>query len=1168
MLPRSIASELYEALSELKRRVGDVDSWMSDRLQWAPEKLYRVLSAEQIDTAALAILAADDAAEAKARGEEPNAGGVIVASMTGFGKGRVLAATCLAAVLRGRNVVFMTLQENLFSDFWRDIRGIESEELFGRPLLINEGATIVDVEDPDTPVLVEPYSKKSVTQCVRDKRLPDGCRLVMLTHSQVNRPGIPRAAFLEAISENAHLALDEAHKAAGESNTRYNIDLARSRAASTTESSATFAADISNLGAYTSVMPWLANIPGTANLPRHIQIALSQASVKEASTAGGIIRHELDMDGIQTKIIRPSDEIIERNERVSDELAPILSRLAIMARQVSGIIASYNLENKELLKSIADKDRKQHNKFKETWTTSPFGSRLSSFQNQILTALNVDLCASVTLESLRNGQKPIAVIEATMESIMNQLRAGEIVGENDDVLDPDPPTIKAALFRFVDAVSTVLHKYTPDGETERVSEHVDLRKEYDGLQKQSDEVKALVSQIRDMPLYPIDQIREIVEAHKNAEGQNYVVGEVSGRSLRINGGKYEKNLINRNQTVARLNNGGVDAAIFTKAASTGLSAHDKFQKSAQAHMVWVSLIGDIREKRQMEGRVNRRGQRTKPLFSVLDTGLPYNTFVLTNGDRKENKLDANLTGAETSGVSTGMTDPIDLIGEDVAREFLNLNRHIATEMGISLNITVANSDKELYFVNKLFRRLPLVSVSKARSIITAFFAGYEDRLKYSINPNLVRSLEGQWKPVKRFILQPGNGSDDPLKGPDVTVTVISKTVTKKPLRSDVVGKIVRDSRQRLRKTYDPKPYLETLETRREMILTRAMDGEVHKTLRAALCERHENHVQVMQRRLNQAVRFLQDIVPGCGVMLPDDMGAMQPHIILDIKYPEVNRVNVLRDYHVTALLPGASEPTIVSLEAILRYSGARFLNETDTRSSLLNLCNEAPHGEVEIFRTIIDGNLMNGILDAHHLGLGEAGTWKDIHSRMNMSIIVPKPAEVRIAHTPVRIPSPVVALELLRRQAEIIVAESLDPKCDALKIRRVGNSDSVAVVLPEKEKSLPAYFSPVFQDLLLTPATTEEYQKKYPQKFVSETGFVAGDTRTIDSKDLPRLITSLQCDKNLVFYTKPELRESVVSLTRDWRAKMAFQSAMRHTPEANLDSVPQEIYPEFVPEAR
>lgn len=1154
MIPRSVASELYEAIYNLQSRVGDIDDWMASRLQWTKEHLYKVLSAEQIDTAALAIHAADSAAEDKAKGLPSSAsgGGVIIASMTGFGKGRVLATTCRAALLSGRNVVFMTLQENLFSDFWRDIRGIESEDLFGRPLLVNEGSTIVDVEDPDTPILVEPYSRKQVLQSINDKKLPDGCRMVMITHSQVNRPGTPRSDFLEAVAAGAHFALDEAHKGAGESNTRENIDRVRAKAASTTESSATFAADIANLTAYTNVMPWLKDIPKLSSLPRPTQIALSQISVREATSAGGIVRHELDMDGINTEIIKPSAEIIAFNEQISDSVAPVLSAMAVMARDVDALLKMKNMENADYCKTLPPSMRKAA---KETWFTAPFGSRLSAIQNQILTALNVKLCAQVALDSLKNGEKPIAVIEATMESIMNQLRAGEIIGEDDQVLDPDPPTLKVALFRLADGLSSALHKYTPEGESERVEERIDISQEHDYLSEQLKRIKHLIGGIKDIPLYPIDEIREIVERHKTPDGRNYVVGEVSGRSLQIRDGKYVKNQINRNQVVARFNNGGVDMATFTKAASTGLSVHDKFKKSGRSHMIWVSLIGDVKEKRQMEGRCNRRGQRTKPRFSVLHTGLPYNTFVLTNGDRKEAKLDANLTGAETSGVTTGMPDPIDQIGEDVAREFLFLNRNIANQMGINLNVTVSVSEKELYFVNKLFRRLPLVSVSKANNIIKAFFAAYEDRLKYSINPNLVQSLKGNWKPVKSFILQPGDGSDHPLRGPDTTATIISKMVLKKPMRSTEVGKIVREARQRIRKDYNPQPYLQLLEKRRQKILENALDGEAHKSVHAALMAPRSNYVQVIQKRLNITAWFIEKALPGCGVILPDDMGVMQPHIILDIEHPEVSRVNVFRDYHITVLMPGASEPFVVSLDAIMRYSGARFMDENEARNSLLNQCNQAPEGEVPVFRTILDGNVTAAILDAHYLELGEAGTWIDQNSRINLSVLVPKSIEKHLTTVPVRIPLPEVGLELIRKNARLIIAESLSPKNDNISIVASKKAGFVEVSLPQKKKNLPLFASAAYQRLVIEPGNTKEYRERHPNKIISEDGFSSDDVREIKIEHLPELLHSLYQEGKLTFYADSSLRNEVIRLCNEHKARRV----RRPTNQKELEMVDSDL---------
>ena len=51
-----------------------------------------------------------------------------IGDQTGQGKGRVLAALARYAALNNKPVVFFTEKANLFSDFWRDLKDIDSHK--------------------------------------------------------------------------------------------------------------------------------------------------------------------------------------------------------------------------------------------------------------------------------------------------------------------------------------------------------------------------------------------------------------------------------------------------------------------------------------------------------------------------------------------------------------------------------------------------------------------------------------------------------------------------------------------------------------------------------------------------------------------------------------------------------------------------------------------------------------------------------------------------------------------------------------------------------------------------------------------------------------------------------------------------------------------------------
>lgn len=175
MIPRNLEGPVRRALARLTEEIGmDVDTYVASKLQMSPEEMELAFSAEQVDAIALAIK----------RTEEGR--GFINGDQTGQGKGRVLAALARYAVLNNVPVVFNTEKANLFSDFWRDLKDIDSAHLF-RPLILNDGEAIRNMETGKVEFRsIKPSELKSMMD--GGMSLADsGYNLMLSTYSQFNR---------------------------------------------------------------------------------------------------------------------------------------------------------------------------------------------------------------------------------------------------------------------------------------------------------------------------------------------------------------------------------------------------------------------------------------------------------------------------------------------------------------------------------------------------------------------------------------------------------------------------------------------------------------------------------------------------------------------------------------------------------------------------------------------------------------------------------------------------------------------------------------------------------------------------------------------------------------------------------------------------------------------
>jgi hypothetical protein len=272
---------------------------VSDRTKNDPKKLLaQHFLAEQVDSIALAIWNHD-------RGHS-----VIVGHQTGIGKGRIAAGLMKWARLRGMIPVFVTQNEGLYMEMFKDIDDIGDHANvtpFFTNLALNQGAGLYDVtgslwkprrsrqlahyntivstgelpmmdvvEAVDTSTIVDEVveetsdapteeggagvqsvgkkgkkGKKKGKPTEQTQTTQRRANVVFTTYSQFNgRPGLPRQDVLSAIGEKAFLVLDESHGAAGDSQVGAFMVGLLGNVAGAYYSSATFSKTPASMGLY------------------------------------------------------------------------------------------------------------------------------------------------------------------------------------------------------------------------------------------------------------------------------------------------------------------------------------------------------------------------------------------------------------------------------------------------------------------------------------------------------------------------------------------------------------------------------------------------------------------------------------------------------------------------------------------------------------------------------------------------------------------------------------------------------------------------------------------------------------------------------------------------------------------------------------------------------
>lgn len=982
MVPVNMAEATAKALDRIVAQYGPIDNFVATSLDMTLHELERYLSPEQIDAVGMGIAAMNRDRE------------FILADQTGLGKGRVLAALALAARVKGKNVVFLTEKANLFADFWRDISDIGAAPRMGAPFLLNNDSKIIDVMSPTGDVLFESERQDIIKRLVRAGGMPDGHNFMMASYSQFNRSGSPKSNYLASVAEGAFVLTDEAHNASGDSNTKKILDEALSGAYGVMRSSATFARRAKALLSYKRVLPPSLRNEDVGEMLDAGGNPLAEALSQYLAEDGVLIRREHDLSGLKIDVIM-DDARRERNRGFSDALAPILAKMAKLSRLVDDEINTRNEEN----------ERSGGKGAKEKWYTSNFGSRLSPLIRQFVTALEVDNCIERCVIALQSGEKPVIVIESTMESLMREL-AGESGSEDGDfdentdieITEEDlkaegtrPPDFRAALTLMVDRI---MHMSVKRGKED--PEKVPFEDEF--AVSEANDLKNLIDQFPDLSLSPIDDIRDRIEAagremyEKGVIPEAWKADEISARKMRVQNGLYEvRKSIDRNETIVAFNNGGIDALVITRAASTGLSLHasERVKDQRRRRMIELQIPVNVVERVQFWGRVNRRGQTSIPAFETLCTGLPLQMRIMAMENRKVAALSANVSANAENANAMDVPDLIDSVGNQVAQRILEDKPALSEKMCIAMrNIDQEVAEQELYYVNKLLQRMCMLMSDEQDELFNQLTTEYEDAIAgmkaEGKTPRGMRELEGLWKEVYRETYEEGNSEDGDVFGRSVELVTMEGHFDKNPFTTERVSDMIAAARSELGQQsgnavgpfFDAE--IKSIRNNKKRLLTASLSARL-VSVDYALKSKEPNAVKNADERLTKLMGTLAVVQPGLTMSVPSEDHGSVTAVIIDVRKPEKNEIHLPGRWAIKFAVPGESHVKEISLATLIRDPGYSLHPLQLGRSPEPNLkvFDNAPRGTIVETRQFLDGNLVKAVAIAAEARAGHMVIYYD-----------------------------------------------------------------------------------------------------------------------------------------------------------------------------------------------
>jgi hypothetical protein len=315
MIPRNLAGSTYKALQRLEDRVGDLDTYVRNAINFDAEQ-YKYLAPEQVDAAALMVASID-------RGR-----GFILGDQTGAGKGVTLATAVSVAWERGFPVIFVTKQDNLFSDFYRDLKktGLHAKM---RPLVLNHGAAIVDQFSDTLEKVASGISRKEFMANFRFGLSGfDNPNIIFATYSQFNAgEESEKSDWIKSVAPNAVVIFDEAHIAAGDTSKLGTVctdmaDLSRA----VVFSSATWLKDARQMRFYQRALPASVDANMVSDAMKAGGESLQEVFTAMMAEDGLFIRRERDSSAVD--IIKVTDDTrLAANEQIANKVSVILQGL-------------------------------------------------------------------------------------------------------------------------------------------------------------------------------------------------------------------------------------------------------------------------------------------------------------------------------------------------------------------------------------------------------------------------------------------------------------------------------------------------------------------------------------------------------------------------------------------------------------------------------------------------------------------------------------------------------------------------------------------------------------------------------------------------------------------------------------------------------------------------
>lgn len=1102
MVPRNLASPLRRAMIEIEKEIPHIDPWLEKRLQYEPGGMNGIMSAEQADAVVMGLKRMDAGLGFMVADQTGIGKGRIIALLARATRVAGEPVVFLTETADLFTDLWRDIEDTNSEGFFKNIMILNDNESItstktGEVIARSAPREMVDRTmrsmemPPDVDIVFATYSQfnRDPIKAIRNHSEIAVDELTASTLSASTRKlmdwvqGSRRAAGLkdaktmivEAVdisaekdlvakmpmaavkslwigkaTKGALLLMDEAHNASGEtSQTNLNLDHGVLVAKNVVYSSATFARTAKNMRIYRRLFPASVDVEGLHETLKKGGEPLQEALSSMLAEDGGMIRREHDFSML--KFVAKIDHArLSRNEEYTDKLAEILAAMTFLTRETRQLTDALSTEMREKLIALNESLKNGGSTMQHDVASvgivkrSSIGNNLYTIMRAFLVLLKVDEAADEAIADLREGRKPVLVVDHTLEAELNkridEAKEAGLVTETEDGLLMKSPGFRSILLDRLESMS----KVSLDGQDLELMRRPEFAAAVRHIEK-------LIGEFPDIESSPIDLIRGRIEA------EGYTVGELSGRKRRlIYGNDGQCTVVNiptkeRRQAKNRFNNGDVDALMLTRAGNAGISLHDspRFVNSAQRVLIEVEVPEDVIARMQFFGRVNRNGQRTHPWIKTLSTGLPAENRVLALQNNKLRLMSANTTGnRDNSAITKEVADVINSVGNEVAYRLLELNPELAETLDINIerNTIYGLEDANdkltgVKYISELMNRLVVLRVQEQKKIIETvnkeFNALIEELDAKGENPLKARFYDIHAKRIHEEVLEasmtealPGtrvSSFDKP-----VMISTIRYNEYLEPMPGGRLLEEIRDGRAQLAKDVDEsygetdawkawrlvnpdEPFMEfvadQLIASKEKILQRYLSGT--KTLADAMADADSNIIKQMNFKIDALISTMATLRVGSRVNYFDQLHEkFEPHTtVVGFKSPDPDEIHYAGRYTVWLAVPGQTRLVAKSLSSLLGTDGFR-VEESEFNKETLKVFDGRKSATFVVERPILDGNLFRAAEMSIQSGKGTQAYYSDENGLTNRAVVLPKDLSPKaFSKLPLRVYESVLAQE-------------------------------------------------------------------------------------------------------------------------------------------------------------